>query len=56
MRKISLQQRRRAMYERRSLVRWMAMRRTLFVFPRAEVPVVQAALPARLRGHPCDDL
>ncbi|AMM18872.1 hypothetical protein AX769_00350 [Frondihabitans sp. PAMC 28766] len=32
-----------AMYERRSLVRWMAMRRTLFVFPVETVPVVQAA-------------
>jgi len=33
-----------AMYERRSLVRWMAMRRTLFVFPREDVPMVQAAV------------
>ncbi|ROQ41528.1 winged helix DNA-binding protein [Frondihabitans sp. PhB188] len=32
-----------AMYDRRALVRWMAMRRTLFVFPREIVPVVQAA-------------
>ena len=32
-----------AMYDRRSLVRWMAMRRTLFLFPREDVPVVQAA-------------
>lgn len=33
-----------AMYERRSLVRWMAMRRTLFVFCREDVPTVQAAV------------
>jgi hypothetical protein len=42
-----------AMYDRRTLVRWMAMRRTLFVFARSDVPVVQAAvsipLAARLR-------
>jgi Winged helix DNA-binding domain len=37
-----------AMYERRSLVRWMAMRRTLFVFPRADVPIVQAAVSTPL--------
>ncbi|MGH2916640.1 MAG: winged helix DNA-binding domain-containing protein [Solirubrobacteraceae bacterium] len=33
-----------AMYERRSLVRWMAMRRTLFVFAREDIPMVQAAV------------
>lgn len=33
-----------AMYERRGLVRWMAMRRTLFVFPREDIPTVQAAV------------
>lgn len=33
-----------AMYERRSLVRWMAMRRTLFVFCREDIPTVQAAV------------
>ena len=42
-----------ALYERRSLVRWMAMRRTLFVFAREDIPTVQAAvstpLAARLR-------
>lgn len=42
-----------AMYERRSVVRWLAMRRTLFVFPLDLVPAVQAAvstpLAARLR-------
>ncbi len=37
-----------AMYERRSLVRWMAMRRTLFVFPREDVPTVQAAVSTPL--------
>lgn len=37
-----------AMYERRSLVRWMAMRRTLFVFSRIDVPVVQAAVATPL--------
>lgn len=34
----------RSMYDDRSLARWMAMRRTLFVFPREDVPVVQAAV------------
>lgn len=33
-----------AMYERRSLVRWMAMRRTLFVFDRTDIPMIQAAV------------
>jgi hypothetical protein len=33
-----------AMYERRSLVRWLAMRRTLFVFSCQDIPVVQAAV------------
>ncbi|WP_375484777.1 winged helix DNA-binding domain-containing protein [uncultured Jatrophihabitans sp.] len=33
----------RAMYESRTLVRWMAMRRTLFVVARDDVPVVHAA-------------
>lgn len=37
-----------ALYERRSLVRWMAMRRTLFVFPREDVPLVQAAVSTAL--------
>ncbi len=37
-----------AMYHRRDLVRWMAMRRTLFLFPRAEVPAVQAAISTPL--------
>jgi hypothetical protein len=32
-----------ALHQRRSLVRWMGMRRTLFVLPRDLVPVVQAA-------------
>jgi hypothetical protein len=32
-----------ALHRRRSLVRWMGMRRTLFVLPRDLVPVVQAA-------------
>jgi hypothetical protein len=35
-----------ALYERRSLVRWMAMRRTLFVFAREDIPTVQAAVVA----------
>ncbi|BDZ50064.1 hypothetical protein GCM10025867_23050 [Frondihabitans sucicola] len=35
-------------YERRSLVRWMAMRRTLFVFPVDAVPLVQAAISTPL--------
>ncbi|MGH2868405.1 MAG: winged helix DNA-binding domain-containing protein [Solirubrobacteraceae bacterium] len=33
-----------AMYARRSLVRWMAMRRTLFVFAREDIPTIQAAV------------
>lgn len=33
-----------ALYTRRSLVRWMAMRRTVFVLARDDVPVVQAAV------------
>ena len=37
-----------ALYEQRSLVRWMAMRRTLFVFPRADIPTVQAAVSTPL--------
>jgi hypothetical protein len=37
-----------AMYERRALVRWMAMQRTLFVLPRTDVPVVQAAVSTPL--------
>jgi hypothetical protein len=37
-----------AMYERRDLVRWMAMRRTVFLLPRADVPVVQAAVSTPL--------
>jgi hypothetical protein len=37
-----------AMYERRSLVRWMAMRRTLFVFACDDIPTVQAAVSTPL--------
>ncbi len=37
-----------AMYGCRRLVRWMAMRRTLFVFPRADIPVIQAAVSTPL--------
>ncbi|MGH2867318.1 MAG: winged helix DNA-binding domain-containing protein [Solirubrobacteraceae bacterium] len=37
-----------AMYGRRSLVRWMAMRRTLFVFAREDIPTVQAAISTPL--------
>jgi hypothetical protein len=37
-----------AMYARRSLVRWMAMRRTLFVFTPADIPIVQAAVSTPL--------
>jgi winged helix DNA-binding protein len=37
-----------AMYERRSLVRWMAMRRTLFVVAIDDVPIVQAAVSTPL--------
>ena len=37
-----------AMYDQRSLVRWMAMRRTLFLFDRADVPMVQAAVSTPL--------
>jgi hypothetical protein len=37
-----------ALYQRRSLVRWMAMRRTLFVFAREDIPTVQAAVSTPL--------
>ena len=37
-----------AVYDRRSLVRWMAMRRTLFVFPREDIPMIQAAVSTPL--------
>lgn len=33
-----------AMYGRRALVRWMAMRRTLFVFARDDIPMIHAAV------------
>jgi hypothetical protein len=36
------------MYRRRSLVRWMAMRRTLFVFAREDISTVQAAVSTPL--------
>lgn len=36
------------LYENRTLVRWMAMRRTLFVFPITDVPVIQAAVSTPL--------
>jgi hypothetical protein len=37
-----------AMYEQRNLVRWMAMRRTLFVFAREDIPMVQAAVSTEI--------
>ena len=37
-----------AMYRRRKLVRWMAMRRTLFLLPVDDVPMVQAAVSTPL--------
>lgn len=37
-----------AMYERRSLVRWMAMRRTLFIFPSEDIATGQAAVSSPL--------
>jgi hypothetical protein len=37
-----------AMYEQRALVRWMAMRRTLFVFARDDIPMIQAAVSTPL--------
>ena len=37
-----------AMYAQRSLVRWMAMRRTLFVFAREDIALVQAAVSTPL--------
>lgn len=37
-----------AMYERRTLVRWVAMRGTLFVFDSADIPMVQAAVSTPL--------
>ena len=37
-----------AMYIRRSVMRWLAMRRTLFLLPREDVPAVQVAVSAPL--------
>ena len=37
-----------AMYEQRRLVRWLAMRRTLFVFLTVDVPLIQAAVSTPL--------
>lgn len=37
-----------SLYESRTLVRWMAMRRTLFVFPTIDVPTIQAAVSTPL--------
>lgn len=37
-----------ALDDRRTLVRWMAMRRTVFVVARADVPLIQAAVSAEL--------
>lgn len=36
------------LYRQRRLVRWMAMRRTLFVFTREDIPMVQAAVSAQV--------
>lgn len=41
-----------AMYERRSLVRWMAMRRTLFLPLREDVPLVQVPVSTPLAATP----
>jgi Winged helix DNA-binding domain len=38
----------RALYEQRTLVKHLAMRRTLFVFPRATLPIAQAASADRV--------
>jgi len=37
-----------ALYGQRALVRWLAMRRTLFVFAREDVPMIQAAVSTQL--------
>ncbi|WP_233255686.1 winged helix DNA-binding domain-containing protein [Naasia lichenicola] len=37
-----------SLYENRTLVRWMAMRRTLFVFPTVDVPAIQGAVSTPL--------
>ena len=37
-----------AMYGQRNLVRWMAMRRTLFVFEREDIPMVQAGVSTEI--------
>jgi hypothetical protein len=37
-----------AMYEQRNLVRWMAMRRTLFVFASEDIPMVQAGVSTEI--------
>jgi hypothetical protein len=41
-----------AMYERPNLVRWMAMRRTLFVFAREDISTVQGGQHAAGRDAP----
>ncbi|HTU04306.1 MAG TPA: crosslink repair DNA glycosylase YcaQ family protein [Trebonia sp.] len=42
-----------ALYGQRALVRWMAMRRTLFVFAREDIPVIQAAVSTQLGRRTC---
>jgi hypothetical protein len=37
-----------AMYEQRVLVRWLAMRRTLFVFAREDIPIIHSAVSTPL--------
>jgi hypothetical protein len=53
-----------AMYERRALVRWMAMRRTLFILPRSvaaaprapspPAPALRPRRPGACPDHPAD--
>lgn len=40
----------RALHDERSLVKHLAMRRTLFVFPRATLPIAQAGASGRVAG------
>ena len=44
----TLSVKRRAMCGRNALVRWMAMRRTLFVFARDDIPMIQSAVSTPL--------
>ena len=44
----------RALYDDRTLVKQLAMRRTLFVFPRDLLPAAWGSASARVAGHRVD--